>query len=209
MMFMKKNKKTGVAGADVWRKLWNKKGKAINFISFGKLIIHFKFVSAESSMLHLMAWSFVRIPWNTVCESTLHLETVGNLLNGEKLAEHASWIQFHSFLMNNPLATLLLIVAVVQYLSQVWLFVIPWTIAHQVPLSMDFPQEYGVGCHFLLQTLVLLWLRVSNILQEWCTFSELTQKFHWILKWENRHKAFRRVPALSVLATVIIFSLLL
>ena len=42
----------------------NKKGKAINFkfISFGKLIIHFKFISAESSMLHLMAWGFVRIP---------------------------------------------------------------------------------------------------------------------------------------------------
>ena len=34
----------------------NKKGKAINFkfINFGKLIIHFKFISAESSMLHLM-----------------------------------------------------------------------------------------------------------------------------------------------------------
>ena len=36
--------------------LGNKKGKAINFkfINFGKLIIQFKFISAESSMLHLM-----------------------------------------------------------------------------------------------------------------------------------------------------------
>ena len=33
----------------------NKKGKAINFkFNFGKLIVHFKFISAESSMLHLM-----------------------------------------------------------------------------------------------------------------------------------------------------------
>ena len=51
-------------------------------------------------------------------------------------------------------------------LSRVWLFVTPWTIAHQAPLSMEFSrQEYwssimcmekkkkntGVGCHFLLQ----------------------------------------------------------
>ena len=28
----------------------------------------------------------------------------------------------------------------------------PWTVAHQAPLSMGFSrQEYGVGCHFLLQ----------------------------------------------------------
>ena len=28
----------------------------------------------------------------------------------------------------------------------------PWTGARQAPLSMGFPrQEYGVGCHFLLQ----------------------------------------------------------
>ena len=28
----------------------------------------------------------------------------------------------------------------------------PWTVAHQVPLSMEFSrQEYWLGCHFLLQ----------------------------------------------------------
>ena len=33
----------------------------------------------------------------------------------------------------------------------VWLFVTPWTAAHQAPLSMDFPgKNTGVGCHFLL-----------------------------------------------------------
>ena len=31
----------------------------------------------------------------------------------------------------------------------------PWTGARQAPLSMGFPrQEYGVGCHFLLQGIV-------------------------------------------------------
>ena len=37
-------------------------------------------------------------------------------------------------------------------LSHVWLFVTPWTVAHQAPLSMGFPSKNtGVGCHFLLQ----------------------------------------------------------
>ena len=37
-------------------------------------------------------------------------------------------------------------------LSRVRLFVIPWTTAHQAPLSMGFPgQDYWSGCHFLLQ----------------------------------------------------------
>ena len=35
-------------------------------------------------------------------------------------------------------------------LSHVWLFVIPWTVACQVPLSMEFPrQEYWSGLPFL------------------------------------------------------------
>ena len=34
----------------------------------------------------------------------------------------------------------------------VWLFVTPWSVAHQTPLSMVFSaQEYWAGCHFLLQ----------------------------------------------------------
>ena len=37
-------------------------------------------------------------------------------------------------------------------LSCVQLFVVPWTIVCQVPLSMEFSrQKYGVRCHFLLQ----------------------------------------------------------
>ena len=42
-----------------------------------------------------------------------------------------------------------------QLLGHVWLFVAPWTISHQAPLSMGFSrQEYWRGlpcCHFLLQ----------------------------------------------------------
>ena len=37
-------------------------------------------------------------------------------------------------------------------LSQVQLFVIPWTVAHQIPLSWNSPgRNTGVGCHFILQ----------------------------------------------------------
>ena len=38
-----------------------------------------------------------------------------------------------------------------QSLSCVRFFVIPWTAAHQAPLSMGFSKNPGVGCHFLLQ----------------------------------------------------------
>ena len=41
------------------------------------------------------------------------------------------------------------IVVVVQLLSCVQLFDIPWTVAHQVPLSMEFSrQEYCSGLYF-------------------------------------------------------------
>ena len=34
----------------------------------------------------------------------------------------------------------------------------PWTVAHQSPLSIDFPGENtGLGCHFLLQGNFLTW----------------------------------------------------
>ena len=38
------------------------------------------------------------------------------------------------------------------HFSHVQLFVTPWTVAHQAPLSMGFSrQETGVGCHCLFQ----------------------------------------------------------
>ena len=36
-------------------------------------------------------------------------------------------------------------------LSHVQLFVTPWTLARQAPLSMTFFKNSGVGCHFLFQ----------------------------------------------------------
>ena len=44
----------------------------------------------------------------------------------------------------------------VKSLSCVRLFVTPWTLAHQAPLSWDFPgKSTGVGCRFLLQGMFL------------------------------------------------------
>ena len=41
---------------------------------------------------------------------------------------------------------------VLSLFSRVWPFATPWTVACQVPLSMDSPgHNTGVGCHFLLQ----------------------------------------------------------
>ena len=40
----------------------------------------------------------------------------------------------------------------VKSLNRVWLFVTPWTVAHQAPLSMEFSrQDYWSGFHFLLR----------------------------------------------------------
>ena len=42
------------------------------------------------------------------------------------------------------------------WISRVQLFATPWTVGHQVPLSMDFPgRSIGVACHFLLQGIFL------------------------------------------------------
>ena len=47
-------------------------------------------------------------------------------------------------------------VRVLSRFSHVQLFVTPWTVAHQPPLSVEFSrQEYWSGCHFLLQGIFL------------------------------------------------------
>ena len=45
----------------------------------------------------------------------------------------------------------------VKLLSHVRLFVTPWTVACQAPLSMEFSpgKNTGMGCHFLLQGIFL------------------------------------------------------
>ena len=38
------------------------------------------------------------------------------------------------------------------HFSRVWVSAIPWTVAHQAPLFMDYPgKNTGMDCHFLLQ----------------------------------------------------------
>ena len=54
----------------------------------------------------------------------------------------------------------------VQSFSRAWLFVTPWTVAHQAPLSMGFFSKItGVGGHFLLRGIFPTqgWTRVSRI----------------------------------------------
>ena len=47
------------------------------------------------------------------------------------------------------------VVVVVQLLSCVQLFATPWTVANQTALSIGFPKNTRVGCHFLLQGIFL------------------------------------------------------
>ena len=43
------------------------------------------------------------------------------------------------------------------WVNDIWIFVIPWTVAHQAPLSMEFSrQEYRLGWLFLLQGIFLI-----------------------------------------------------
>ena len=43
-------------------------------------------------------------------------------------------------------------------LNHIWLFMTPWTVAHQDPLSVEFSSKNtGVGCHFLLQEIFPTW----------------------------------------------------
>ena len=58
----------------------------------------------------------------------------------------------------------------VKSLSRVRLFVTPWSVAYQAPQSMEFSrQEYGVGCHFLLQ-------KESWALKNWCFWTVVLDK---------------------------------
>ena len=55
-------------------------------------------------------------------------------------------------------------------LSSIWLFVITWMVAHQVPLSMEILRKNaGAGCHFLPQG--IFWIQGLNL--------RLLQLLHW------------------------------
>ena len=85
-------------------------------------------------------------------------------------------------------------------LSHVWLFLTPWTVARQAPLSMEFPSKNTeAGCHFLLQQIYthihvckcmgigrLAWLvKANNVL---CKNNFLKGKYAHVLliKWKMK-----------------------
>ena len=68
------------------------------------------------------------------------------------------------------------VVCTLSHFSNIWLFVTPWTAAHQAPLSMHSPgKNTGVGWHFLLQGILPTqgsnWhlLHCRRILYHWAT----------------------------------------
>ena len=70
----------------------------------------------------------------------------------------------------------------VKSLSRVRLFETPWTAAYQAPLSMDFPgRSTGVGCHCLLQELLLSPCLLSGVSQ-YCSNSKGTGTLSFKLK---------------------------
>ena len=58
-------------------------------------------------------------------------------------------------------------VCVCVLLSRVWHFLTPWTVAHQVPLSLEFPgKNTGVGRHALLQVSTVTCLKKGGSLYQ-------------------------------------------
>ena len=79
----------------------------------------------------LMKFRLINFRW------CLYLDSVLSLIHFSKLCPETL---LHLFVISSA-----------QLLSYVRLFVAPWAIAHQAPLSMKFSgQEYWSGCHFLL-----------------------------------------------------------
>ena len=89
-----------------------------------------------------------------------------------------------------------------QSLSHVRLFVTPWTVAHQAPLSLGFPRQEWSGLHFPLQGIFLTHelnpclLYCRQILYHWAAWeAQRVHTFHQkygviILVWlEYRHNA--------------------
>ena len=65
----------------------------------------------------------------------------------------------------------------VKSLSRVWLFATSWTAAYQAPPSMGFSrQEYWVGGHCLLHTMMLTWPKTLLALSKFLIWG-------WSLKW--------------------------
>ena len=83
--------------------------------------------------------------WGTACKKGKRAGSQSWSRTKEVTGWHLWLAQFHYFCSHNSTGHAL-------SLSRVLLFVTPWTVACQAPLSMRFPrQEYSSGCHFLLQ----------------------------------------------------------
>ena len=97
------------------------------------------------SLGHCLRPSRTQWPPNFLCPVDLPFPT------------HLDWPEFTAWCAAkmHVLQRDVIAVAVVQSLSGVQLFVTPWTLTHQAPLSMEFStQEYWSGLHFLFQRII-------------------------------------------------------
>ena len=77
------------------------------------------------------------------------LDKGGSEYADERLPRKSWYSQLHFLLAPYPPPTSPIPVLEVKLLSRVWLLAIPWTVAYQAPLSMDFSrQEYWSGLPF-------------------------------------------------------------
>ena len=60
-------------------------------------------------------------------------------------------VRLSPFAVPSPETLATLFISYVRVLSRVSLSATPWTVAHQASLSIGFPKNTRVGCHFLLQ----------------------------------------------------------
>ena len=115
---------------------------------------HFQHVQLPLNGLVTGKYTLSPLPWCNTHHLIRNDPASGINLFSQAASQRSAFRSGNDF----PLACLLMISVCVcvcvcfQLLSHVQLSAISWTVAGQAPLSVGFPrQEYGVGCHFLLQ----------------------------------------------------------
>ena len=96
-------------------------------------------MSKQQKVLLKYLWTFKKLPFKGPLNfNDLCLEEPGVVDEGSPLGkDNHTQIQLHSLCLH------------AQWLNRVWLFVTPWTVALQAPLSMEFSQqEYWSGLPF-------------------------------------------------------------
>ena len=119
----------------------------------------------ETGQITQPSWVVIRIErtHGSKCRAVGLAEWVAQLRNFLSLSDHLLLLTPPPFSLNtrvfwNPVSVFsrpslhpsvhLLLLS----LSHVWLFAVPWTVAHQAPLSMEFPgKNTEMGYYFLLQ----------------------------------------------------------